>query len=61
MSWIRTTVKTVHLAVLLLFCGLCFYNLSARSQQSPQEKQEDKSRAIAVVHTDDDSEGREYI
>ncbi|KAK7508516.1 hypothetical protein BaRGS_00000082, partial [Batillaria attramentaria] len=57
MSWIRTTVKTVHLVVLLLFCGLGFYNLSARSEQSPSSGQKnDNPGALTVVHTEENDE-----
>ena len=54
MSWIRLTVKTVHLLVLLLVCGVGMYNLGASSQQSPPApgKEEEKMGALTVVHSD---------
>ncbi|XP_076434979.1 nucleotide exchange factor SIL1-like isoform X2 [Babylonia areolata] len=58
MSWIWSTVKTVHLLVLLLVCGIGFYNLNVTSEKSPppEDKKGDNFGALTVVQ---DSEQQE--
>lgn len=58
MSWIRTTVQTVHLFVLLMICGLGFYNLSAQSEHSPVApgQKNDNVGALTIVQTEENEE-----
>ena len=61
MTWIRVTVKTVHLLILLLVSGLALYNLGVSSQQSPPtpEKGDETTGALSVVQSDEqDQDGK---
>lgn len=54
MSPIRTTVQTAYLVVLLLVCGLGFYNFSVRSEQSsPTPEKKNEIGAVTVISTDE--------
>ena len=55
-------VKTVHLLVLLLICGIGFYNLSVRSQKSPPaEEQEKKAGALTIVESSEQEQDGELV
>jgi hypothetical protein len=54
MTWIKTTVKTLHLLVLLLVCLLTVYNVMSH-EPAPgfEDEKKQKTQALTLVDSDE--------